>query len=299
MGYNQALGNGDDAASRWRADFMQRMKVDQALFTSLIVQRKMVWPLTFICSAVFIRTETLLCVKETCCGFQSLLLFSVKCAEHLVRLKLVLGICLLLVSSPDFVINTLFFIFFIFPDWRLWPTDMGEISGAERNKGLYPPHFHVLFWFFCFFAIFIFLFVSPSVHPSCLVVPFALSLPFYSVFILPSLLFLCFLLTLSFLPSWLCVICPFVLTSPPSSFSCHLFLFLSSVYFSGEYTAGRMFLLLSRSACLLIVRCRQSRLSLVIGFLSCSFSGSQLHSCDQSVLCVSLITDLTTCIPNI
>lgn len=108
----------------------------------------MAWPLTFICSAVFIRTETLLCVKETYCGFQSLLLFSVKSAEHPVRLKLVLGLCLLLVSSLDFIINTLFV--FIFPDWRLWPTDMGEISGAERNKGLFPPHFHVLVCFFCF-----------------------------------------------------------------------------------------------------------------------------------------------------
>lgn len=27
---------------------------------------------------------------------------------------------------------------------------MGEISGAERNKGLFPPHLHVLVWFFCF-----------------------------------------------------------------------------------------------------------------------------------------------------
>lgn len=134
-----------------------------------------------------------------------------------------------------------------------------------------------MFWFgFLLFAIFIFLFFSfwsLLIHPSCLVVPFALSLQFYSVFILPSL-FLCFLFTLSFLSSWLCVICPFVLTSPPSSY--HLFLFLSSVYFSGEYTAGRMFLLFSHSACLLIVRCRQNRLLLVTGLLSCSFQG---HSC--------------------
>lgn len=42
MRYNEAVGNGDDAASRRRADFMQRMKVDQALFISLIVQRQMV-----------------------------------------------------------------------------------------------------------------------------------------------------------------------------------------------------------------------------------------------------------------
>lgn len=155
---------------------------------------------------------------------------------------------------------------------------MGEISGAERNKGLFPPHFHVLVWFFAFchfhFPV-CFSFWSLLIHPSCLVVPFALSLQFYSVFILPSL-FLCFLFTLSFLSSWLCVICPFVLTSPPSSSSYHLFLFLSSVYFSGEYTAGRMFLLFSHSACLLIVRCRQNRLLLVTGLLSRSFQG---HSC--------------------
>lgn len=198
--------------------------------------------------------------------------FSVKSAEHLVRLKLVLGLCLLLVSSLDFIINTLFV--FIFPDWRLWPTDMGEISGAERNKGLFPPHLHVLVWFFAFchfhFPVFLLLVSAYSSFMSC--GSFCI---IASVFILPSL-FLCFLFTLSFLSSWLCVICPFVLTSPPSSSSYHLFLFLSSVYFSGEYTAGRMFLLFSHSACLLIVRCRQNRLLLVTGLLSRSFQG---HSC--------------------
>lgn len=95
--------------------------------------------------------------------------FSVKSAEHLVRLKLVLGLCLLLVSSLDFIINTLFV--FIFPDWRLWPTDMGEISGAERNKGLFPPHFHVLVWFFAFchfhFPVFLLLVSAYSSFMSC------------------------------------------------------------------------------------------------------------------------------------
>lgn len=131
-----------------------------------------------------------------------------------------------------------------------------------------------MFWFgFLLFAIFIFLFFSfwsLLIHPSCLVVPFALSLQF----LFCRHFFSCLLFTLSFLPSWLCVICPFVLTSPPSFY--HLFLFLSSVYFSGEYTAGRMFLLFSHSACLLIVRCRQNRLLLVTGLLSRSFQG---HSC--------------------
>lgn len=194
-------------------------------FIHKFVQRKMVWPLTFICSAVFIRTETL-CVKETCCGFQSLLLFSVKSAEHLVRLKLVLGLCLLLVSSLDFIINTLFV--FIFPDWRLWPTDMGEISGAERNKGLFPPHFHVLVWFFAFchfhFPV-CFSFWSLLINPSCLGVPFALSLQFYSVFILPSLLFL--FTFHSFLSVLLAVchlpICPHFTSILLSSFSLPLF----------------------------------------------------------------------------
>lgn len=151
---------------------------------------------------------------------------------------------------------------------------MGEISGAERNKGLFPPHFHVLvfcFLPFSFSCLFLLLVSAYSSFMSC--GSFCI---IASVFILPSL-FLCFLFTLSFLSSWLCVICPFVLTSPPSSSSSyHLFLFLSSVYFSGEYTAGRMFLLFSHSACLLIVRCRQNRLLLVTGLLSRSFQG---HSC--------------------
>lgn len=133
-----------------------------------------------------------------------------------------------------------------------------------------------MFWFgFLLFAIFIFLFFSfwsLLIHPSCLVVPFALSLQFLFCRHFSYVFFSLF----PFCPSWLCVICPFVLTSPPSSSSYHLFLFLSSVYFSGEYTAGRMFLLFSHSACLLIVRCRQNRLLLVTGLLSRSFQG---HSC--------------------
>lgn len=190
-------------------------------FIHKFVQRKMVWPLTFICSAVFIRTETL-CVKETCCGFQSLLLFSVKSAEHLVRLKLVLGLCLLLVSSLDFIINTLFV--FIFPDWRLWPTDMGEIGGAERNKGLFPPHFHVLVWFFAFchfhFPVFLLLVSAYSSFMSC--GSFCI---IASVFILPSLLFL--FTFHSFLSALLAVchlpICPHFTSILLSSFSLPLF----------------------------------------------------------------------------
>lgn len=190
-------------------------------FIHKFVQRKMVWPLTFICSAVFIRTETL-CVKETCCGFQLLLLFSVKSAEHLVRLKLVLGLCLLLVSSLDFIINTLFV--FIFPDWRLWPTDMGEIGGAERNKGLFPPHFHVLVWFFAFchfhFPVFLLLVSAYSSFMSC--GSFCI---IASVFILPSLLFL--FTFHSFLSALLAVchlpICPHFTSILLSSFSLPLF----------------------------------------------------------------------------
>lgn len=190
-------------------------------FIHKFVQRKMVWPLTFICSAVFIRTETL-CVKETCCGFQSLLLFSVKSAEHLVRLKLVLGLCLLLVSSLDFIINTLFV--FNFPDWRLWPTDMGEIGGAERNKGLFPPHFHVLVWFFAFchfhFPVFLLLVSAYSSFMSC--GSFCI---IASVFILPSLLFL--FTFHSFLSALLAVchlpICPHFTSILLSSFSLPLF----------------------------------------------------------------------------
>lgn len=132
-----------------------------------------------------------------------------------------------------------------------------------------------MFWFgFLLFAIFIFLFFLLLVSAYSSFMSCGSFCIIASVFILPSL-FLCFLFTLFFLSSWLCVICPFVLTSPPSS-SYHLFLFLSSVYFSGEYTAGRMFLLFSHSACLLIVRCRQNRLLLVTGLLSRSFQG---HSC--------------------
>lgn len=135
-----------------------------------------------------------------------------------------------------------------------------------------------MFWFgFLLFAIFIFLFVSPS--GLCLLILHVLGFLLHYRFSFIQFLFCrhffsCLLFTLSFLSSWLCVICPFVLTSPPSSY--HLFLFLSSVYFSGEYTAGRMFLLFSHSACLLIVLCRQNRLLLVTGLLSCSFQG---HSC--------------------
>lgn len=123
--------------------------------------------------------------------------FSVKSAEHLVRLKLVLGLCLLLVSSLDFIINTLFV--FIFPDWRLWPTDMGEISGAERNKGLFPPHFHVLVWFFAFchfhFPVFLLLVSAYSSFMSCgsFCIIASVLLSFYSAVTFPMFSFHSFL----------------------------------------------------------------------------------------------------------
>lgn len=133
-----------------------------------------------------------------------------------------------------------------------------------------------MFWFgFLLFAIFIFLFFSfwsLLIHPSCLVVPFALSLQFL------------FCRHFSYVFFSLFPFCPPGCVSSAHLSSLHLhppppiifFLFLSSVYFSGEYTAGRMFLLFSHSACLLIVRCRQNRLLLVTGLLSRSFQG---HNC--------------------
>ena len=60
-----------------------------------------------------------------------------------------------------------------------------------------------------------------------------------------------FLLTLSSLPSWLGVTCLSLLSASPSPSPSLLLHSSFSVYFSGEYTAGRTSLLLSHSARLL------------------------------------------------
>lgn len=134
-----------------------------------------------------------------------------------------------------------------------------------------------MFWFgFLLFSIFIFLFVSPS--GLCL---FILHVLWFLLHYRFSFIQFLFCRHFSYVFFSLFPFCPPGCVSSAHLSSLHLhpppIIFFSSspVYFSGEYTAGRMFLLFSRSACLLIVRCRQNRLLLVIG-LSRSFQG---HSC--------------------
>lgn len=102
-----------------------------------------------------------------------------------------------------------------------------------------PPRFlfihlvkSIFFFFFC------------SLFYSSIFPPFE---PVFTVTMLPVF----FLLTLSSLPSWLGVTCPSLLSSSPSLLLHLVFSSSSTVYFSGEYTAGRTSLLLSHSARLL------------------------------------------------
>lgn len=130
-----------------------------------------------------------------------------------------------------------------FPDWRLWPTDMGEIGGAARNKGMFaslfvcstPPYicyftvgtFSCLCFFFSVLCLFLmsllilyyfgFPLSSHSLWLSLLRLPLVLSFVLFSLSLtMLPVLFQCFLLTLSSLPSWLGVTCPSVLSPSPS-----------------------------------------------------------------------------------
>lgn len=141
---------------------------------------------------------------------------------------------------------------------------MGEISGAARNKGvlvhcLFAPHLHVSV-LTCFNCALAFECLSLSyvsfVSKSLLVFRFTLFLLFiqfsvshhaassFPVFSVNS--FLCALL-----PACHLSISPLSISIPSLLLHLPSFPLLSSVYFSGEYTAGRTSLLLSHSARLL------------------------------------------------
>lgn len=172
------------------------------------------------CSASWIMNQ-----RKPLLWFGSLILFLLL-KEMMSAVNLELKPCSCSLFTVLSIFLSLIISLFVFPDWRLWPTDMGEISGAARNKGAFGSLFVCsALPCVCFFTVFqsayskclslssisfgsLWLFTPPS---SSLFLLFS----FLSLTMLP-VLFQCFLLTLSSLPSWLGATCPSLLSPSPS-----------------------------------------------------------------------------------
>ena len=111
--------------------------------------------------------------KKLYCGlnhFSSSLFLRRWCVQPVQKLKPLLSVSLILSAL-------------VFPDWRLWPTDMGEISGAARNKGVFGSLFVCCippcFWFFSLLFVFSFcalLVLNVSPYPLFILFPFLASI---------------------------------------------------------------------------------------------------------------------------
>lgn len=179
------------------------------------------------------RSEAFYCVKENFIVDHSSF-FLRRCLQGIYKLKPCLCFFVYSSCSHGFIINL--FCLFVFPDWRLRPADMGEISGAARNKGAFdllfaPPFCFVFFYRLCsaylkispYSVFYLSSFFFLLLHlPLFLFVQFSLTMLFFSSV---------FLLTLSSLPSRLGVTCPSPLSSSPSLLLQYIFSSSSSLQF--------------------------------------------------------------------